>query len=115
MRRIRLILPVALLAAVAALPAVSRAQAIDAGFSRRQVEARFGPPAAVRAVGEYTYLFYNNGCEITCGQHDIVTLRGDKVTDAVLRGKGRTFTGQSSSPKGKAHQATEPAPEAKKP
>ena len=102
-------------AVLLAVPALLHAQQVDAGFSRKQVEARLGPPAAVRTVGEYTYLFYNNGCEITCGQHDIVTLRGDKVTDAVLRGKGRTYSGQSSSPKGTPHQATPPAPQAKKP
>ena len=102
-------------ASLLVVPAASHAQQIEAGFSRKQVEARLGPPAAVRTVGEYTYLFYNNGCEIKCGQHDIVTMRGDKVTDAVLRGKGRTFGGKSSSPKGTPHQATPPASPAKSP
>lgn len=94
------------IAAVLAAPLALRAQAIDPGFSRVQVEQKFGPPAAVRLVGEFTYLFYNNGCEITCGQHDIVTLRNDKVTDAILRGKARSYTGRSTSPAGRPHQAT---------
>ncbi len=101
MRLSRLAVVVAL-----ALPAALGAQTIDPGFTRAQVEAKFGPPVAVRAVGEFTYLFYNNGCEITCGQHDIVTLRNDKVTDAILRGKARHYSGRSSSPPGRPHQAT---------
>ena len=91
-----------LLAAVLlALPAAARAQSIDPGFTRAQVEARLGKPAAERTVGQFTYLFYNNGCEVTCGQHDIVTLNGGKVSDAIFRGTGRTYTGKSSSPSGR--------------
>lgn len=115
MRLARLATAHATLVALAALtawlapPRSLGAQTIDAGFTRVQVEAKFGPPAAARTVGEFTYLFYNNGCEITCGQHDIVTLRNDKVTDAILRGKARIYGGRSSSPAGGAHQATSPS------
>ena len=82
-------------------PALTGAQSIDPGFTRAQVEARFGKPAAERAVGEFTYLFYNNGCEIACGQHDIVVLSGGKVSDAIFRGTARTYSGKSSSPSGR--------------
>jgi hypothetical protein len=83
------------------LPAAARAQSIDPGFSRAQVEARLGKPAAERTVGAYVYLFYNNGCEVSCGQHDIVVLRDGKVADAIFRGTKRSYTGQSSSPSGR--------------
>ena len=96
--RIHTLLLAALLAIV---PAVAHAQSIDPGFTRAQVEARLGKPAAERTVGDFTYLFYNNGCEVTCGQHDIVTLKSGKVSDAILRGTGRTYTGTSSSPAGR--------------
>ena len=81
-------------------PSLSHAQGIDPGFTRAQVEARLGKAAAERAVGDFTYLFYNNGCEIACGQHDIVVLSGGKVSDAIFRGTTRTYTGKSSSPSG---------------
>ena len=90
-----------LAAAVAVVPTIARAQSIDPGFSRAQVEARLGKPVAERTVGDFAYLFYNNGCEVSCGQHDIVTLKSGKVSDAILRGKGRSYTGKSSSPAGR--------------
>ncbi len=96
--RLRTLLLVAVLAFI---PAAARAQSIDPGFTRAQVEARLGKPAAERTVGDFTYLFYNNGCEVTCGQHDIVTLKTGKVSDAVFRGKTRSYTGKSSSPAGR--------------
>ncbi|MBI3791317.1 MAG: hypothetical protein HY275_10630 [Gemmatimonadetes bacterium] len=96
--RIRTLVLTALLAA---LPAAARAQSIDPGFSRAQVEARLGKPAAERTVGDFSYLFYNNGCEIACGQHDIVVLKDGKVSDAIFRGTKRSYTGQSSSPSGR--------------
>ena len=96
--------------AIIALLAASRslaAQEISPGFTRAQVEARFGAPAAVRTVGEYTYLFYQNGCEIKCGQHDLIVLKDGKVTDAMFRSAKRHYTGQSSAPAGKQHGPTE--------
>ncbi len=95
-------IPTLLLAAVLAfVPAAARAQSIDPGFTRAQVEARLGKPAAERTIGDFTYLFYNNGCEVTCGQHDIVTLKSGKVSDAIFRGTARSYTGKSSSPSGR--------------
>ncbi len=98
--RVRTLLLTAVLAVLACLPAALSAQSIDPGFTRAQVEARLGKPAAERTVGDFTYLFYNNGCEVTCGQHDIVTLKSGKVSDAIFRGKGRSYSGNSSSPAG---------------
>ena len=37
-------------AVLLAVPALLHAQQVDAGFSRKQVEARLGPPAAVRTA-----------------------------------------------------------------
>ena len=82
-------------------PALARAQSIDPGFTRAQVEARLGKPATERVAGDFTYLFYNNGCEIACGQHDIVVLSGGKVSDVIFRGTTRTYSGKSSSPSGR--------------
>ena len=82
------------------------AVAIDAGMTREQVVARLGAPAAVRTSGVYTYLFFVNGCHRTCGTDDVVILEDGKVTDAIFRGLGRRYTGQSSSPVGVVPAAT---------
>ena len=103
--RIRTLLPSLVLVLA---PAVAGAQSIDPGFTRAQVEARLGKPAAERVAGDFTYLFYNNGCEIACGQHDIVVLSGGKVSDVIFRGTTRTYSGKSSSPSGQVprHERT---------
>jgi hypothetical protein len=72
---------------------------IAPGMSARDVETLWGPPAALRRAGEYTYLLYPNGCEYSCGTEDLVILQNDKVVDAVLRWKGHGYSGQSSSPR----------------
>ncbi len=74
---------------------------IAPGMSERDVYALWGQPAAVRHAGEYTYLFFNNGCEYTCGTMDVVTLQNGAVVDAVLRWDGHRYSGESSSPPGK--------------
>ena len=71
---------------------------IAPGMSAKDVEALWGPPAARRSAGAYTYLLYPNGCEHTCGTEDLVILQNDQVVDAVLRWKGHGYSGQSSSP-----------------
>jgi hypothetical protein len=81
------------------LPAAARAQSIDPGFSRAQVEARLGKPAAERTVGAYVYLFYNNGCEVSCGQHDIVVLLDGKVDDAIFRGPKHKREAKKAEPR----------------
>lgn len=93
---------------------------IDPGMSERQVYELWAAPAAVRRVGEYTYLFFKNGCEYTCGTMDVVTLQNGKVVDAIVRWDGHRFSGESSSPPGRVpfanpggdtlHIARPPAP-----
>ena len=74
---------------------------IAPGMSERDIYALWGEPAAVRRAGEYTYLFFQNGCEYTCGTMDVVVLQNDQVVDAVLRWDGHRYSGESSSPPGR--------------
>ena len=74
---------------------------INPGMSEREIFALWGAPAASRHAGEYTYLFFQNGCEYTCGTMDVVTLKNGAVVDAVLRWDGHRYSGESSSPIGK--------------
>jgi hypothetical protein len=74
---------------------------IAPGMSEREIYALWGAPAAVRRAGEYTYLFFNNGCEYTCGTMDVVTLKDGAVVDAIVRWDGHRYSGESSSPPGK--------------
>ena len=74
---------------------------IAPGMAEREVYSLWGAPAAVRRAGEYTYLFFNNGCEYTCGTMDVVTLQNGAVVDAIVRWDGHRYSGESSSPPGK--------------
>ena len=74
---------------------------INPGMSEREIYEVWGAPAAVRRAGEYTYLFFNNGCEYTCGTMDVVTLKDGHVVDAIVRWDGHRYSGESSSPPGK--------------
>lgn len=78
------------------------------GMAERDVYSLWGAPAAVRHRGEYTFLFFQNGCEYTCGMMDVVTLRGGQVTDAVLRWPGHSYGGHSTSPTGGAPEGPPP-------
>lgn len=78
---------------------------VNPGMSEREVYELWAAPAAVRRVGEYTYLFFRNGCEYTCGTMDVVTLQNGKVVDAILRWDGHRYSGESSSPPGKVPMA----------
>jgi len=71
---------------------------IDPGMAERDVYSQWGPPMGVRKMGEFTYIFYPNGCERTCGTADVVTLENDHVIDAIVRWPGHHYSGQSSSP-----------------
>ena len=71
---------------------------IDPGMTRAQVIERLGRPATERSSGGFTYMFFINGCERTCGMNDLVTLRDDSVIDAIFRTPRREYTGRSSSP-----------------
>jgi hypothetical protein len=74
---------------------------VNPGMSEREVYELWAAPAAVRRVGEYTYLFFQNGCEYTCGTMDVVTLQNGRVVDAIVRWDGHRYSGESSSPPGK--------------
>jgi len=70
-------------------------------MNEREIYNVWGAPAAVRHAGQYTYLFFNNGCEYTCGTMDVVTLKNGAVVDAIVRWDGHRYSGESSSPPGK--------------
>ena len=74
---------------------------IAPGMGERDIYSIWGQPIAVRREGEYTYLYFQNGCEWTCGMQDLVILQNGKVVDAVLRWPGHGYSGESSSPPGK--------------
>jgi hypothetical protein len=74
---------------------------INPGMAEREVYELWAAPAAVRRVGEYTYLFFRNGCEYTCGTMDVVTLKDGRVVDAIVRWDGHRYSGESSSPPGR--------------
>ncbi len=71
---------------------------VDPGMGEKDVYTLWGPPADVRRQGEYTYLFFPNGCEYSCGTADVVILQNGRVVDAVLRWPGHRYSGESSSP-----------------
>jgi hypothetical protein len=68
------------------------------GASERDVYSLWGPPASTRRAGEWTYLFFRNGCEYSCGTYDVVFLREGVVVDAIVRWWGHIYGGESSSP-----------------
>src|SRR5437899_8529552 len=74
---------------------------VNPGMSEREVYELWAAPAAVRRVGAYTYLFFRNGCEYTCGTMDVVTLQNGKVVDVIARWDGHRYSGESSSPPGR--------------
>lgn len=78
------------------------------GMDQDQVIALWGPPAAIRHAGEFTYLHYRNGCEYTCGTDDVVILQNGQVVDAIVRWPGHGYSGQSSSPPGRTPEPTPP-------
>lgn len=92
----------ALLFAVAAAARPAGAQGrdntIDPGMTKAQVIEHLGQPQSVKTSDTLTFLFYQNGCEKTCGMHDLVTLANGKVVDAIFRDPKRKYTGQSTSP-----------------
>lgn len=71
------------------------------GMTERDVYALWGAPAAVRRAAEHTYLYFNNGCEKTCGTMDLVILQNGQVVDAIVRWPGHGYSGESSSPPGR--------------
>ena len=82
---------------------------VDPGMSREQVIALWGVPVAERTQNEWTYLYFRNGCEHSCGTFDMVMLQNGQVVDAVVRADGHGYSGQSSSPRGKLPENSKPA------
>jgi hypothetical protein len=77
-----------------------RTGTVDPGMSREEVVGVWGEPVTERVSDGRAYLFYRNGCEVTCGTFDVVFLEGGQVVDAIVRGRGHTYSGTSSSPAG---------------
>lgn len=94
MRRSILLAALGILGAVTAAPAQPL---IQAGMTVDQVRAQFGAPAATRAAGEWTYLYYHNGCPNRCGSDDVVFMRDGRVVAAVLRTGRRRFAGPGAA------------------
>lgn len=68
------------------------------GAAERDVYALWGAPVSVRRAGEWTYLFFRNGCEYSCGTYDVVFLQNGIVVDAIVRWWGHIYGGESTSP-----------------
>lgn len=83
--------------------------AVSPGMSRADVIAVWGEPVAEGAAGTWEYLYFRNGCEVTCGTFDVVMLEVGQVVDAIVRGPGHTYTGVSSSPPGREPLLTLPS------
>ena len=81
---------------------------IAPGMTERDVYSVWGPPVGVRRAGEWTYLYFRNGCEYSCGTYDVVFLQNGGVVDVVLRWPGHGYSGQSSSPPGVVPLPTRP-------
>jgi hypothetical protein len=79
---------------------------VNPGMTRDEVVAVWGPPVAEREQESWSYLYFRNGCEVTCGTFDVVFLENGQVVDAVVRGTGHTYAGNSSSPPGRIPEAT---------
>lgn len=92
-------LALVLLCAVAVSVRAQAPKSIDPGMSQAQVVERLGDPTLSRSSGDFTYLFYKNGCVKSCGMDDVVILRKDSVVDAMFRSPERAYSGKSSSPK----------------
>ena len=98
MRRLLTLLALSIAAAAAPAAAQDTTGTIDPGMSKAQVIARLGKPVSERSDGVYTFMYYKNGCEKTCGMQDLVVLENDAVTDAIFRSPTHHYTGVSSSP-----------------
>lgn len=81
---------------------------VDPGMTADEVIAQWGPPAARSSTGQWTYLYFRNGCEVSCGMLDVVLLQDGQVVDAVVRAPGHTYSGVSSSPPGRPAMYTPP-------
>jgi hypothetical protein len=83
---------------------------VSPGMTRDEVVAAWGEPVVERTAGNLTFMYFRNGCEATCGTHDVVFLEDGQVVDAIVRFAGHTYTGVSSSPPDRAAEFTPPVP-----
>jgi hypothetical protein len=91
------------LAAILVLVGAAKAQEtqiIEPGMNVDQVKLVFGEPQGISSYEQFTFYFYDNGCEEECGFPDTVFFQSGQVVDAVLRAPWRGYNGESSSPKG---------------
>jgi hypothetical protein len=72
-----------LAAALLAASSPAAAQTISPGMTSAQV----------RSVGDWSYLYYLNGCAVRCGSDDVVFIQNDRVVAAVFRTGSRRFAG----------------------
>lgn len=79
------------------------------GMTRDQVIAVWGEPFVERSSDNWLYMFFRNGCEISCGTADVVFLQDGQVVDAIVRGRGHDYSGVSSSPPGRTAEPTLPS------
>ncbi len=89
-------------------------QTIRPGMTEAEVRAAWGAPVTSRKVGDYAYLFFENGCLRACGTYDLVVLQGGQVVDAIGRGKNHNYDGVSSSPADRAPRYTPPSDSARR-
>ncbi|MBI3983622.1 MAG: hypothetical protein HY337_11980 [Gemmatimonadetes bacterium] len=82
---------------------------VNPGMTREDVITVWGVPVAERTSGVWTFLYFRNGCEVSCGTFDVVMLQNGQVVDAVVRGPGHVYSGVSSSPPGRPAERTVPA------
>jgi hypothetical protein len=80
-------------ALLAACAAPAAAQTITPGMSSAQVQSVLGAPVTTRQSGDWSYLYYLNGCAVRCGSDDVVFLQNDRVVTAVFRTGRRRFAG----------------------
>lgn len=83
-------------AAALVLGAPAAAQTISQGMTTAQVRAALGEPVTVRTAGDWSYLYYLNGCAVRCGSDDVVFVQNDRVVAAVFRTDRRRFAGPSA-------------------
>ena len=79
---------------------------VQPGWTSEDVVSVWGDPVLERSVGDWTYMYFRNGCERACGKYDLVILERDQVVDAIVRGAGHTYAGVSSSPPGRLAEFT---------
>lgn len=83
---------------------------VSPGMGRDEVVAAWGEPVTERMAGALTFMYFRNGCEVSCGTFDVVFLEDGQVVDAVVRFAGHTYSGVSSSPADRVPEFTPPVP-----